>query len=78
MKVAIIHYWLVHMRGGEKVLQSLCRLFPDADIFTHAYDPRGISETIRRHSHTLGAKPFFFQHFPAFTQPRAGKTRILV
>lgn len=49
MKVAIIHYWLVHMRGGEKVLESLCRLFPDADIFTHAYDPRGVSETIRRH-----------------------------
>lgn len=49
MKVAIIHYWLLHMRGGEKVLEALCRLFPEADIFTHVYDPDGISDTIRRH-----------------------------
>lgn len=50
MKVAIIHYWLLHMRGGERVLESLCRLFPDADIFTHVYDPDGVSDTIRRHT----------------------------
>jgi glycosyltransferase involved in cell wall biosynthesis len=49
MKTAIIHYWLLRMRGGEKVLEALCELFPDADIFTHVYDPRGISETIRTH-----------------------------
>lgn len=49
MRVAIIHYWLVSMRGGEKVLESLCQIFPDADIFTHAYDQASISETIRRH-----------------------------
>jgi hypothetical protein len=36
-RVAIIHYWLVGMRGGEKVLESLLRMFPQADIFTHAY-----------------------------------------
>lgn len=35
MKVAIVHYWLVNYRGGEKVLESLCRLFPDADVYTH-------------------------------------------
>ena len=28
MKVAIIHYWLVGMRGGEKVLEALCRMYP--------------------------------------------------
>jgi glycosyltransferase involved in cell wall biosynthesis len=49
MRVAIVHYWLVSMRGGEKVLESLCRLFPEADIFTHVYDPDAVSETIRRH-----------------------------
>ena len=49
MKVAIIHYWLVQMRGGEKVVEALCEMFPDADIFTHAYDPTQISPTIRRH-----------------------------
>lgn len=27
------------MRGGEKVLEALCNLFPDAVIFTHVADP---------------------------------------
>jgi glycosyltransferase involved in cell wall biosynthesis len=49
MKTAIIHYWLVGMRGGEKVLEQLCKMFPDADIFTHVYNPKEISETIRQH-----------------------------
>ncbi len=49
MKVAIVHYWLFHMRGGEQVLEALCELYPDADIFTHVYDPRRVSETIRSH-----------------------------
>ena len=49
MRVAIVHYWLVSMRGGEKVLESLCQLFPEADIFTHVYDPESVSETIRGH-----------------------------
>ena len=34
MKVAIVHYWLVNMRGGEKVLEALLYLFPEADIYT--------------------------------------------
>lgn len=49
MKIAIVHYWLVGMRGGEKVLESLCRLYPDADIFTHVYDPAAMSATIKAH-----------------------------
>ncbi len=52
MKVALIHYWLVGMRGGEKVLESLCRMFPQADIFTHVYDPDRVSPLIRRHKVT--------------------------
>jgi len=47
--VAIVHFWLVSMRGGEKVLEALCQLFPEADIFTHVYDPGLESETIRKH-----------------------------
>ena len=49
MKVAIVHYWLVRMRGGEQVLEALCELFPQADIYTHVFDPEAVSETIRRH-----------------------------
>ena len=50
MKVALVHYWCVNMRGGEKVLESLCELFPEADIFTHVYVPERMSDTIRRHT----------------------------
>jgi glycosyltransferase involved in cell wall biosynthesis len=46
-RIAIIHYWLVRMRGGERVLERLLRLFPTADIFTHVYDPKNISAEIR-------------------------------
>src|SRR5579863_4839917 len=49
MRCAIVHYWLLNMRGGEKVVEALCRLLPDADVFTLFYDPERVSETIRRH-----------------------------
>jgi hypothetical protein len=49
MRVALIHYWMVNMRGGEKVLEALCELFPEADIFTHVYARDRVSETFRKH-----------------------------
>ncbi|WP_051074158.1 glycosyltransferase [Rhizobium freirei] len=49
MRVAIVHYWLVSMRGGEKVIEALCDMYPDADIFTLVYDESRISEKIRKH-----------------------------
>lgn len=71
MRVAIVHYWLVNMRGGERVLEALCELYPDADIFTHVYAPDRVSETIRRHrvQTTLigklpGASRFYQSYLP--------------
>jgi glycosyltransferase involved in cell wall biosynthesis len=52
MRVAIVHYWLLGMRGGESVVESLCRMLPEADIFTLFYDPSRVSETIRSHKVT--------------------------
>jgi glycosyltransferase involved in cell wall biosynthesis len=46
-RVAIVHYWLVAMRGGERVIERLLTLFPDADIYTHVYDPDAVSGVIR-------------------------------
>ena len=37
MRIALIHYWLVRMRGGEAVLDSLMSLFPQADVYTNVY-----------------------------------------
>lgn len=47
MKVAIVHYWFVGMRGGEKVIEALCRLYPEADVFTHVFVPEAVSPLIR-------------------------------
>ena len=33
-KVALVHDWLTGMRGGEKVLEAICELYPDAPIYT--------------------------------------------
>jgi glycosyltransferase involved in cell wall biosynthesis len=49
MRTAIVHYWLLGMRGGEKVVEALCRVLPDADIFTLFYEPASVSPTIRSH-----------------------------
>ncbi|MFK4765726.1 glycosyltransferase [Desulfobaculum sp. SPO524] len=46
MKVALVHYWLVNRRGGERVLEALCEMYPQADIFTHVYAPAAMSDTI--------------------------------
>jgi len=43
MRVALVHYWLMNHRGGEKVLEAICRIFPEADIFTLFYDPEAVS-----------------------------------
>ena len=38
MKTALLHYWLTNWRGGEKVFREICSLYPDGDVFTHAYN----------------------------------------
>lgn len=48
-RVAIVHDWLVSMRGGERVLESLCRAYPRADVFTLRYDGKNLSPEITSH-----------------------------
>ena len=60
MKVALVHDWLTGMRGGERVLHSLCELFPNADLFTLLHIPGSVSPTIER----LKITPSFLQHVP--------------
>ncbi len=60
MKVAIVHDWLTGMRGGEKVLEVLCDLFPAAPIFTLMHNRGSVSAKIESHS----IKTSFLQHAP--------------
>ena len=42
MRVALVHYWLVRMRGGEAVLDSLMSVVPQADVYTNVYREQGV------------------------------------
>jgi len=59
-RVAIVHYWFVAMRGGERVIERLLHLYPQADLFTHVYDPSAISTTIAQAKITTS----FIDHLP--------------
>ncbi|MGE3841982.1 MAG: glycosyltransferase [Vicinamibacterales bacterium] len=48
-RMAIVHDWLTGMRGGEKVLDLLCRRYPHADVFTMVHVPGSVSPAIERH-----------------------------
>ncbi len=48
MRVAYVHDWLVTYRGGEKVLEALLELYPDAPIYTLFYSPSEMPESIRK------------------------------
>jgi glycosyltransferase involved in cell wall biosynthesis len=40
-RVALVHDFLVDVRGAERVFLALCDMFPAADLFTAVYDERG-------------------------------------
>lgn len=59
LKVAIVHDWLVGLGGAERVVQSLLKLFPQADVYTSVYDPEKINIFKGRKIHTS-----FLQNWP--------------
>src|SRR5262245_8687452 len=71
-RVAIVHDWLIAMRGGERVLESLCSLFPRADIFTLRYDRERVSAALAGHTvrasfiDRMARAPFVRGRFRAF------------
>ena len=60
MKTALVHDWLIHMRGGEKVLDALAELYPDATLYTLFFDRKKISPNLSR----LKIKASFLQYLP--------------
>jgi glycosyltransferase involved in cell wall biosynthesis len=49
LRVALVHDWLTGMRGGEKVLEAIGALFPEAPIFTLFHFPGSVSAAIESH-----------------------------
>jgi len=46
LRVALVHDWLTGMRGGEKCLEVLCELFPQATIYTLIHRVGALSPAI--------------------------------
>ncbi|MFO7956750.1 MAG: glycosyltransferase [Candidatus Brocadiia bacterium] len=64
LRVALVHHWLVKMRGAERVLEQFCRLFPRADIYTLVAEPARLSPLLRERTiHTS-----FVQRLPRATR----------
>jgi len=64
LSVALVHHWLVKMRGAERVLEQFCRLFPRADIYTLVADRARLSPRLRQRTiHTS-----FVQRLPRATR----------
>src|SRR3954452_6760450 len=40
-RVALVHDFLLDLRGAERVFLAMCDLWPEADLFTAVYDPEG-------------------------------------
>ena len=59
-RVAFVHDWLNGMRGGEKVLEAMLEVLPDADIHTLVLDRARISRAIAARPITTS----FVQHLP--------------
>ncbi len=59
-RVVLAHDWLTGMRGGERVLEELCRLFPQAPLVTLLHVKGSVSPLIEDrpiHESFLGAVP---------------------
>lgn len=60
MKVAIAHYWFMARRGGERVVEVLAEMFPQADLYSLVVDRRTLPESLAKRSLTTS----FVQKLP--------------
>src|SRR5450755_601578 len=59
-RVLLVHDWLTGMRGGEKVLEVLCHLFPQAPLYTLLHNRGSVSPVIE--DRVITTSPL--QHMP--------------
>jgi glycosyltransferase involved in cell wall biosynthesis len=64
LRVAIVHYLLVRRRGGERVIEVLADMFPQADIFTLVLNPDSLGPSLR--SRKIATS--FLQRIPGATR----------
>ena len=46
-RVALVHHWFVSFAGGERVVDTIAGMFPDADVFTLFLDEKKLSPALQ-------------------------------
>jgi len=87
-RVALVHDWLTGMRGGEKVLDQLCRIYPSAPLWTLLHCRGEVSQVIEArpiHTSLLQRMPFanrlyrsYLPLFPLFAELHKAQSTDLV
>jgi len=60
LRVAIVHYWFVGRAGGEKVVEGLADIFPQADLFSLVADRSTLAPVLQNRK----LQTSFLQHIP--------------
>ena len=79
-RTALVHDFLLGLRGADRVFLEMCDLWPEADIFTPVYDERGTEGRLahRRVQHVVPAEdPSQPPHLPGAAAPLPGGHREL-
>ncbi len=65
-KIALVHDYLTCFGGAERVLKSLCDLYPEAPIYTLLYDEK----KMKKYFPNAKIRPSFLDKFPEFIKKR--------
>src|SRR5262249_37486176 len=66
VRVALVHDWLTGLRGGERVLDVLAGVWPDADLYTLFHVPGATTpriDALRVHASPLEPVPGWGRHY---------------
>src|ERR1700674_1296694 len=64
LRVAIVHYWFVGRGGGERVVEALAEVFPQADLFSLVADRSTLAPILRSRK----LQTSFLQRVPGATK----------
>jgi len=78
-KIVLMHDWLTGFRGGERVLEAFCELYPEAPLYTLIHVPESTSPSIESRKITasfLNRIPGIAKHYRKFLplMPKAAES----
>jgi glycosyltransferase involved in cell wall biosynthesis len=66
VRIALVHDWVIGLRGGERVLDTIARSHPGSDLFTLFYRPGSTTaaiDSLRVHASFLNRVPGADRHY---------------